>query len=88
MKGLSLTPHSVQPKQNYTLAPQPIELERSERKEPEKKADDGKAAAADEEPVIWHRVVAGSYRSPENARRQMEQLRAAGIDAFIVRHQI
>ena len=28
MKELSLTPHSVQPKQNYTLVPQPVELER------------------------------------------------------------
>jgi hypothetical protein len=28
MKGLALTPHSVQPKQNYTLVPQPFELER------------------------------------------------------------
>ncbi len=28
MKGLPLTPHSVQPKQNYTLVPQPVELER------------------------------------------------------------
>jgi len=64
------------------------ELEGSERKSPEKKAGDSSSAAADEEPVTWHRVVAGSYRSPENAKRQMEQLRAAGLAAFIVRHKI
>ena len=28
MKELALTPHTVQPKQNYTLVPQPVELER------------------------------------------------------------
>ncbi len=64
------------------------ELEAPEKKGPDKKETDSTKTATGEEPVTWHRVVAGSYRRPENARRQMEQLRAAGIDAFIVRHQI
>ena len=44
--------------------------------------------AEEAEPVIWHRVIAGSYRNPKNARRQVEKLRADGIEAFIVPYQI
>ena len=44
--------------------------------------------AEEPEPVIWHRVIAGSYRNPKNARRQVEKLRADGIEAFIVPYQI
>ena len=48
----------------------------------------GEKVEADAEPVIWHRVVAGSFRNPENAERQRQRLRAKGIDAFIVRYRV
>jgi N-acetyl-anhydromuramyl-L-alanine amidase AmpD len=39
-------------------------------------------------PVVWHRVIAGSYKNPDNAIRQVQFLRANGIDAFIDRYEI
>ncbi len=39
----------------------------------------------DEDPVattIWHRVVAGSFRNPDYARRRVEYLKNSGIAAF------
>ena len=42
-----------------------------------------------EEQVIWHRVIAGSFRNRDNAQRQLERLKALGIEgAFILRHQV
>lgn len=40
------------------------------------------------EPVLWHRVFAGSYRNRDNAEKQAEELRARGIDAFIMRYRV
>ncbi len=40
------------------------------------------------DPVIWHRVVAGSYRNRANAERQLKELRERGIDAFVVRYKV
>lgn len=52
-------------------------LEMGEHLEPEE-------AACSPAEIVWHRVVAGSYRVRANAERQVDRLRAAGIDAFIV----
>jgi len=50
--------------------------------------ESGSAEAKASEPVIWHRVIAGSYRNLENARRQVEYLRTGGVEAFIDRYEI
>ena len=49
---------------------------------------DERAAVKPAEPVIWHRVIAGSYRKLENARRQVDYLRRGGIEAFIDRYEV
>ncbi len=48
----------------------------------------GQGQGASAQPVVWHRVIAGSYKHPDNAVKQMQQLRANGIDAFIDRYTI
>jgi len=48
----------------------------------------GQGPGASAGPVVWHRVIAGSYKNPDNAVRQVQQLRANGIDAFIDRYEI
>lgn len=48
----------------------------------------GQVQGAGSLPVAWHRVIAGSYKSEANAARQVQLLRANGIDAFIDRYEV
>ena len=56
--------------------------------ESERGSSEEETAELEPEPVIWHRVVAGSFRNPDNAQRQLQRLRAKRIDAFIVRYRV
>ncbi len=41
----------------------------------------------DDDPVkaaLWHRVIAGSFRNPDYARRRVEHLKNSGIEAFMI----
>lgn len=54
MKELALIPHSVQPKQNYTLVPQPVELERQNEVSCQRTGNsDGKSLSEQNREVIF-----------------------------------
>ena len=64
------------------------ELEKAELKATESSSEEksGDAAAPGPEPEIWHRVVAGSYRSKRYARQGIRQLELKGYRAFLAKH--